>query len=294
MNLEQFRRDTKAVETEFGQFAYLDVGTGPPAVFVHGVFVSAYVWRQVIDGVRDERRCIAYNLPGHGGTRVSGDQDLSLPSQAQMLEAFCKALDLDDIDLVANDTGGAVAQVFAVRRPDLLRTLTLTNCEAHDVLPSPDPLAQAAVEMAERGELAQLLAERGRELEFARGELGLGVGFERPEHLTSEHISGYLEPHFSTVENAREIERTLLALDREDVLAIEPELKKLEVPTLIAWGTGDRFFDVKWAYWLRDTIPGARELVEIEGGRLFWPGERGDELVPHLRQHWTAAVGQAA
>jgi pimeloyl-ACP methyl ester carboxylesterase len=197
------------------------------------------------------------------------------------------------MDLVANDTGGAVAQVFAVRRPDLLRTLTLTNCEAHDVLPSPDPLPNLALGMAERGELAPLLAEQGRSLEFARGELGLGVGFEHPERLTAEDISGYLEPHFSSVENARAIERTLLSLNHEQLLAIEPELKKLQVPTLIVWGTGDRFFELKWAHWLRDTIPGAREVVEIEGGKLFWPGERGEELVPHLRRHWSAQTTSA-
>jgi pimeloyl-ACP methyl ester carboxylesterase len=290
MNLEEFNQHRRVVETELGEFAYVDVGEGPPAVFVHGVFVSAYVWRHVIDQLRDERRCVAYNLPGHGGSHVPRDQDLSLAAQGEMLEAFCEALDLEEIDLVANDTGGAVAQVFAVRRPDLLRTLTLTNCEAHDILPSPDPLPNLALGMAERGELAPLLAQQGRSLEFARGELGLGVGFEHPEHLTAEDIRGYLEPHFSTVENAREIERTLLSLNHEHLLAIEPELKKLEVPTLIVWGTGDRFFELKWAHWLRDTIPGAREVVEIEGGKLFWPGERGEELVPHLREHWAAAT----
>jgi pimeloyl-ACP methyl ester carboxylesterase len=207
-----------------------------------------------------------------------------------MLEAFCETLELGSIDLVANDTGGAVAQVFAVRRPDLVRTLTLTNCEARDVLPSPDLLPTAMVGMAEQGELAPLLAEQGRDLEFARGELGLGVGFEHPERLTPEDVSGYLEPHFSSLEQAREIERTLVSLKRDDLLAIEPALRELDVPTLIAWGTGDRFFELALAYWLRDTIPGAREVVEIEGGRLFWPGERGKELVPHLRRHWSATM----
>jgi pimeloyl-ACP methyl ester carboxylesterase len=290
MNLEELNAHRKTVETQFGRFAHVDAGDGPAAVFVHGVFVSAYVWRQVIDLVAGERRCIAYNLPGHGGSTVSRDQDLSLPAQAEMLEMFCDALGLDEVDLVANDTGGAIAQAFAVRRPELLRTLTLTNCEAHDVLPSPDPFAQLAAEMAGRGELAPLLAEQATDPEFARGEGGLGVGFEHPERLTPEDVRGYLQPHFSTVENARVVERSLASLDREQLLAIEPALRRLEVPTLIVWGTGDRFFDVELAYWLRDAIPGATEVVEIEGGALFWPGERGEELVPHLRRHWAAAT----
>ena len=289
MDLEEFRQHTHTVQTESGEFAYLEIGDGPPALFVHGVFVSAYFWRDVITAVCDDRRCIAYNLPGHGGSRVAPDRDVSLAAQGEMLEGFCEALGLKEIDLVANDTGGAIAQVFATRRPDLLRTLTLTNCEVHDLVPSPDPLPKLAVEMAGRGELAPMLAEQGMELDFARGELGLGVGFEHPELLRAEDLSGYLEPHFSTVDNAREIERTLLALDPQDLLAIEPELEKLEVPTLVVWGTGDRFFDLEWAYWLRDTIPGAQKVVEIEGGKLFWPAERPQELVPHLREHWSTA-----
>jgi pimeloyl-ACP methyl ester carboxylesterase len=57
---------------------------------------------------------------------------------------------------------------------------------------------------------------------------------------------------------------------------------------LIVWGTGDMFFDRTWAYWLRDTIPGASEVIEIEGGRLFFPDERATELAVALRRHWDA------
>jgi pimeloyl-ACP methyl ester carboxylesterase len=291
MNLEQFKAHRQTVQTSFGEFTYLDVGEGSPALFVHGVFVSAYMWRHVIDQLRNECRCIAYNLPAHGGSRVSPKQDLSLPAQAEMLCAFCNELGLEDIDLVANDTGGAVAQVFAVRHPDLLRTLTLTNCEARDVLPSPDPLPNLALELATKGELVPLLRQ-GLDMDFARGEMGISVGLQYPERLTQDDLRGYMEPHFSTDENAREIERTLLALRGDQLAAIEPELRKLEVPTLIAWGTGDRFFEIELAQWLRDTIPGAKEVVEIEGGKLFWPAERAEELVPLLRAHWEGAIGR--
>jgi pimeloyl-ACP methyl ester carboxylesterase len=294
MNLNEFNALRKSVRNGFGEFVYAEAGQGPPALFVHGLFVSAYLWRDVVEELKSERRCIAYNLPGHGGSQVPPDQDMSLPAQAEMLEAFCEALGLTGIDLVANDTGGAVAQAFAVRRPDLIATLTLTDCEARDVLPSPDPLPTAALELAERGELAPMLAEQGRDLEFARGELGVGVGFEHPERLTAEDVSGYLEPHFSSLETARVIERTLASLKRDDLAALEPALKTLDVPTLIVWGTGDRFFELELAYWLRDTIPGAVEVVEIEGGKLFWPGERGKDLVPHLRRHWSAAPSGAS
>jgi len=74
---------------------------------------------------------------------------------------------------------------------------------------------------------------------------------------------------------------------RADALA-EPALRRLQVPTLIVWGTGDRFFHRKWAYWLRDTIPGAAEVVELDGARLFFPDERAAEFTAALRRHWEA------
>ena len=112
---------------------YVDVGQGPVALFVHGVGTSSYLWRNVIAELRDERRCVAVDLPLHGGSDPR--EDLSIPALAEAVEELCDGLGLDQVDLVANDTGGAVAQVFAVRHRERLRTLTLTNCDVHTNTP---------------------------------------------------------------------------------------------------------------------------------------------------------------
>ncbi|MBO0730814.1 MAG: alpha/beta hydrolase, partial [Acidimicrobiaceae bacterium] len=65
-------------------------------------------------------------------------------------------------------------------------------------------------------------------------------------------------------------------------------------PTLIVWGTGDVFFDLKWAYWLRDTIPGAHDVVEVAGAKVFFPHERPQDLAPHLRLFWASTAEAAA
>jgi pimeloyl-ACP methyl ester carboxylesterase len=124
-------------DTRFGKIAYTEQGKGPPALFVHGVFLNGYLWRHVIDRVADLRRCIAIDLMSHGATKASLDQDISFTAQAEMLEAFCQSLRLDQVDLVANDSGGAVAQIFAARHPERIRSLTLTNCDVHDNYPPP-------------------------------------------------------------------------------------------------------------------------------------------------------------
>jgi pimeloyl-ACP methyl ester carboxylesterase len=115
------------------------------------------------------------------------------------------------------------------------------------------------------------------------------AGYENPELPSLEVVRAFLEPVLGTPEAARHFERCLTALEPHDLLAVEPALARLEVPTLVVWGTDDEFFDVQWAYWLRDTIPGVTDVVEIDGAKLFFPDERAAELVPHLRRHWAAA-----
>jgi pimeloyl-ACP methyl ester carboxylesterase len=286
---DEFDFSRAKVSTDFGQIAYVDEGEGPAALFVHGVFLSSHLWRRAIAALRGERRCIALDLPGHGETEVAAEH-FSLTGQADVLDALCGALDLESVDLVGNDSGGAIAQIFAVRHTERLRTLTLTNCDAHDNLPP--PAFEQVVELAAQGALAPAIVEMAGNPEAARSDAGLGSGYEHPERLAPETIQAYLG-RFASLEAAREVERWLTSARADELLAVEPGLRELNVPTLVVWGTGDTFFEVSWAYWLRDTIPGAKEVVELEGAKLFFPDERADELVAQLRRHWAASPAQA-
>jgi len=85
MRLEQYNALRKTVETRFGTFEYAEAGDGPAALFIHGLFVSPYFWKDVIERLADQRHCIAYSLPGHGHSEVSADQDLSLAAGVEDL-----------------------------------------------------------------------------------------------------------------------------------------------------------------------------------------------------------------
>jgi pimeloyl-ACP methyl ester carboxylesterase len=280
-------RQMRYATTPFGKIAYTEQGTGLPAVFVHGVFLNGYLWRHVIDRVADMRRCIAVDLMTHGGSPVGEDQDISFRAQAAMLEAFCASLGLDRVDLVANDSGGAIAQIFAARHPARIRSLTLTNCDVHDNYP---PAAFAVTREAAANNLfSARRQEFFSDVELARA--GFGLGYEHVDRVPAETLRTYLEPLFATPEATRNLERWLTASgDCSQTVEIEPLLHQLQAPTLIAWGTADVFFPLKWAYWLKDTIPGARKVIELEGAKLFFPEERPDDLARPLREHWQTAV----
>lgn len=289
MTYEEYQARWRTVTTPFGEFAYIDVGEGPAVVFVHGLFMSAYMWHRSIDAVKGERRCVAYNLPAHGGSEVGSTQDLGLEANAAMLEAFCDALALERFDLVANDTGGAIAQALAVRDPSRIRTLTLTNCEARDWMPSRAELAQLVTSLAERGQLAQVLKSNYDDRDAARAS-AFAATIQWPDRPSDDEVRAIMEPHQATLEGAKRLERFATSLAPDQLMAIEPGLRQLETPTIAVWGTADPIFPLELAHWLRDTIPGLQEVVEIEDGLLFWPWERSDELVPHLRRHWRSTA----
>ena len=290
MQLPELDAHRHSVATRSGEISYLDIGTGPIALFVHGISTNAFLWRNVIGALTTRRRCIALDLPLHGRSPVTAGQDLSIAALAAGLEDFCDALGLTGIDLVANDTGGAIAQIFAARHPQRLTTLTLTNCDTDGNLP-PEAF-KPMIELAAAGELAPSTVPLLGDLKAA-ARVAFGSAYEHLDRIDPEVIRSYLEPCFGTLERARQFERLLLALDAGDLTAVTPQLREFTVPTLVVWGTGDKFFDVSWAYWLRDTIPGTTRVVTVDGARLFFPEERPQDLVPHLQQHWAAAAVRA-
>ena len=250
--------EDKYAATDYGNIAYREAGSGPVAIFVHGVMVNGHLWDRLIERLADVRCCIAVDILAHGATSARADQDLSFDAQAGMLAAFCLAMKFDRVDVIANDSGGGIAQIFAARHPELIRSLVLTNCDTHDNWPpkQAEPLHRLAIEGG-LGAIGQRMLE---DVAFARA--GFAAGFEHPDQLSPEDFRTWLEPLFNSPASARNLERFIISFDNKQTVAVEPLLRKLEAPTLIVWGTSDVFFPVAWAYWLRDTIPGARDVVE--------------------------------
>src|SRR5262245_36644564 len=95
-----------SVVTPSGRIGYTEAGTGPVALFVHGVLLNCHLWRHQLAALSDLRRCIAVDLLAHGETQIAPDQDVSATANATMLKEFLDALEIDQVDLVGNDSGG--------------------------------------------------------------------------------------------------------------------------------------------------------------------------------------------
>ncbi|HEY6473415.1 MAG TPA: alpha/beta fold hydrolase [Acidimicrobiales bacterium] len=276
-------------ELSGGPVAYVDQGApgAAAALFVHGVLVNADLWRNVIWDVADVRRCIAPDLPGHGATPMPAADapgDLTLHGHAARLDALCAHLGLDQVDVVANDTGGAIAQVFAARYPQRIRTLTLTNCDVHDNFPP--ELFKPFVEMAEKGELGAVVTTMTGDYELARSEAGLGMGYANGAQLSDELLTSYMAPF--AADGGKGLERFLVAPKAEELMGVAPQLAELAAPAQVAWGTADIFFEPAWAERLRELIPSTERVTLVPDAKLFWPDERAADLVVLLRDFWQA------
>jgi pimeloyl-ACP methyl ester carboxylesterase len=283
MQLSDLEAQRRIVNTAVGPISALDVGEGAVALFVHGIATNAFLWHQQLAALSGSRRCVAIDLPLHGRTPAEPAEPLGVGQLADAVEAFCLAAGIDRVDLVAHDTGGAVAQVFAARHPERIRSLCLTNCDVHDNVPPAafKPVVDLAATGAVSANAPSLLSDpvTAREIVF-------GSGYEDVTRLDLDLVASFLEPVLGTPERARQFENLILALGPEELLMAESALARLSVPALIVWGTDDLFFDLSWAYWLRDLLPGAEKVVEVDGGHLFFPEERADVLIDALRSFW--------
>jgi pimeloyl-ACP methyl ester carboxylesterase len=265
----------------FGDIAYGEAGTGPAALFIHGVFLNADLWGHQVEALSDLRRCLAIDLLAHGESAVPPGH-LTIGVQAAMVVEFLDALGVGEVDLVGNDTGGAVAQMVAASHPGRVRSLTLTNSDVHDNFP---PEAFLPIqELATQGLLVDALQALAKDPEGIRAVLGTSL--ERPGSVPDDTLLGFFSG-FASTERAAAVQDYVAGMEPSEMIAIVDELARFTKPTAIVWATDDVFFPVQWAEWLEKTIPGVVRSVRVDGARLFFPLERPDDLTGELRQFWS-------
>lgn len=281
-----FDRRRQFVDTRFGRIAFVEAGDGPrAALFLHGWPLNGYHWRGSLAALSGHRRCIAPDFMGLGHSEVAEDQDLSPAAQAEMIAAFMDAVGIGQADLVANDSGTAVAQLLAARHPARVRSLLLTNGDVHTN--SPPEALKPAIEAARRGELAGLIERHLADPGFAASPQGLGfICYTDPESLTPEAMHVYFRPLLASPVRRRQFQLYGVAFEPNPLPAIEPLLRRLQIPARMVWGTGDVHFRPEWAAWLDEALPLSRGVRLIDGAKLFFTEERVDVVVEEALRLW--------
>lgn len=278
--------DRRFLPTRFGDIAYVERGAGPVALFLHGFPLNGFQWRGAFDRLSAHRRCIAPDSMGLGFTRVAPGQGVTPSDQADMLAAFLDKLGIAAVDLVANDSGGAVAQIFVTRFPDRVRTLLLTNC---DVEPdSPPPALQPVLALAREGTYPdQWLVPWFKDPKLARSPQGFGgMCFSDPSQPTDAAIAMYFGPLVATAASKALVNAYTLGLDPNPLAGIEAALRRCKVPTRVVWGMADDIFDKRSPDYLDAVLPNTKGVRRLPKAKLFWPEEYPDVVAEEARGLW--------
>jgi pimeloyl-ACP methyl ester carboxylesterase len=248
-------------------------GDGPTLVFVHGVLVNANLWRKVVPRLEGFRR-VTLDLPlGSHLEPMPKGADLRPPVLAGLIADALEALDLGDVTLVGNDTGGALTQIAASSRPDRIGSIVLTSCDAFENFP---PRFFRIVLAPARLPGGVSMAFRGLWLRPLR-RLPIAYGWLTNEPIDREADDSYVLPVLTRREIRRDTRRLLNGFDTAETLDAAAKLTGWDRPALIAWSADDRFFPTAHAERLAALIPDAR-LEWVEGARTFSPEDRPERL----------------
>jgi pimeloyl-ACP methyl ester carboxylesterase len=248
-------------------------GEGPAIVFVHGALVNANLWRKVVPRLDGHTR-VSLDLPlGSHLEPMPKDVDLTPPALVDLIADSLEALELRDVTLVGNDTGGGLSQMLAVRRPERIGALVLTSCDAFDIFP---PRFFRIVLAPARIPGAIPIAFGGLRLRPLR-RLPIAYGWLSSKPIDREAEDSYILPVLTRGPVRRDLRKLLGGLDPSYTLDAAAKLASWDRPTLIAWSEKDRFFPPEHAERLAKVIPGAR-LEWIEGARTFSPEDAPERL----------------
>jgi haloalkane dehalogenase len=283
---DRYNNERRFLSTSYGRIAYIDRGTGDEVLFLHGFPLSSFQWRGAIDRLSSGRRCIAPDLMGLGYTEVAENQSVAPAAQVDMITALLDGLSIQKVDLIANDSGGAIAQLFMTRHRDRVRTALLTNCDVETN--SPPAALLPVIDLARAGLYPDLWLEPWlRHKDVARSAKGLGgMCYSNPNQPTDSALDQYLAPLVASAARKELINRYAVSLAPNPLEGIEFELAKCTVPTRIVWGMSDKIFSTKNADYLWSILPQMMGITRLRTAKVFFPEEHPEIIAREARSLW--------
>ena len=271
----------REVRLEQGTIRYREEGEGQTLLFVHGILANGWLWRDVVAVLSGRFRCVVPDLPlGGHAVPMGPSADLSPRGVARIVADFMEALNLRDVTLVGNDTGGAICQIVIAEHPERIARLVLTNCDAYDAFfpwqfnglfhHAPRLFGRRYVDLlawALRARLAQRLLLKA-------------VAKRRMDEATLDAYSGNLIRNDGVRDD---LTRFLSQVSRQYTLEAAESFPYFKRPVLIVWGNNDIFFLSRLAHRLQQDFPDAR-LEFLSGSRAFVPEDQPEVLAGRIAE----------
>jgi pimeloyl-ACP methyl ester carboxylesterase len=269
---------THEIDLPGGRIRYHEKGAGAPVVFVHGLLVNADLWRNVVPGIAAAGyRCLTPDWPLGSHTIPVPDADLSPTGVADLIAAFLEELDLTDVTVVANDTGGAITQVLLTRKPERIGRVVLASVDSYEgFLPQPFTLLPFLARIpGSMRPLTETMRIR------ALHRLPLAFGWVAKYPFPPEIADSYLLPSRNSGAIRKDLRRFLKTAHRRYTLEAAGHFPEVKIPVLIAWAREDKIFPVSFAERLANDLPNAT-LELIDDSYAFLPEDQPELLTASI------------
>ncbi|MFF0613846.1 alpha/beta fold hydrolase [Nocardia tengchongensis] len=269
-----------------GTIRYYDTGDGPPVVFVHGFMMNANTWRHVVPTVAAAgHRCVAPDLPLGAHSIPVPDADLTPLGVADMIAEFLDRLDLTDVTLVANDSGGVVTQILLARNPTRVARVVLASVDCYEAFPPTRYkwLTKAIkIPGATRAVTSIIRIRPLQRLPFT-----FGPATKRP--IPPAVMDGFLLPSRHSAAIRADLARFVSqGVSNKFTLDVARKLPSVTKPVLIAWAREDQLVPAKYAERLAKDLPNST-LKFIDNSHMLvqedQPDVLADMIIEFNRQH---------
>ena len=278
-----FPYDSHYVELDGARVHYVDEGSGPTLLMLHGNPTWSFLYREIIAGLHDRFRCIALDYPGFGLSTAPPGYGFAAAEHSEIVARFVSALDLTDWTPVVQDWGGPIGLGAAARQPQRVAALAILNTWAWPLQGNRD---------AER--FSKLMC--GPVGQFAIQRLNGFVNLVMPmgsKHKLSKPVMDHYRRPFPTAASRRPaavFPRELLAA-REFLEGVERGLHELRgLPALLCFSDGDRVFGERERERFAGMLPNHRR-VTVENAGHYLQEDAPHEIARAIAEWHPAAAG---
>jgi pimeloyl-ACP methyl ester carboxylesterase len=268
--------ERKEVQLPAGRIRYREAGDGKPVVLVHGYLVDGRLWDGVVDRLSGSHRCFAPDWPfGAQQVPMNPTADLSPTGIARLIADFIERLELDDVTVVGNDSGGAISQVLAANHPDRIGRLVLTNCDTHENFPP--GIFKALPQLAK---LPGGIAAISGPFRIPMVGRAAFAPFSR-KGIPGDLVASWLRAATRDSASMRDLKKVTVGLDKRYTLEAAAKLRDTELPILLLWAPGDKFFPLKYAERLASEVNNA-QLIQIPDAKTFVPLDQPERVADEI------------
>jgi pimeloyl-ACP methyl ester carboxylesterase len=271
------------IDLSAGTIDYVDTGGhGPPVVLLHGLLMDASLWSGVIPLLSIDHRCLVPTLPlGAHRHAMHADADLSLAGISRLVTEFLDRLDLHDVTLVGNDTGGALVQLIVAEGAPRVGRVVLVSCEAFDNFPA----RLTGTTLALCGKLPPRMFGMFMQQMRLRPLRRLPIAFGRLTKRGDAATARWVRPVLEHNDIRRDAVRTLRAArtDKRLIAQVAERLASFDRPALVVWASGDRVMPIEHGRRLAELLPEGR-LVEVDDSYTLVPLDQPATLAGLVRE----------